>query len=167
MHSAQYWIDRLALGAHPEGGFYRETYRSDRSVSTEGSGGDTGLVRAASTVIYFLLDGDDFSALHRLRSDEIWHFYVGGTLVVHVIAAEGQALEMFLGADPDKNESFQVVVRAGCWFGSRLRESNSFALVGCTVAPGFEFEDFELGKREDLLVQFPQHRELITKLTRE
>jgi predicted cupin superfamily sugar epimerase len=167
MQSARYWIDRLGLVAHPEGGFFRETYRSDRNVSTESSGGDTGLVRAASTVIYFLLNGDDFSALHRLRSDEIWHFYAGGTLVVHVIDAGGQALEMFLGADPDRNESFQAVVRAGCWFGSGLRESDSFALVGCTVAPGFEFEDFELGKREDLLVQFPQHRELITKLTRE
>jgi predicted cupin superfamily sugar epimerase len=167
MHSAQYWIDKLALQPHPEGGFYRENYRSDSRVSTETPPGGAPRVRTASTAIYFLLNEDDFSAFHRLRSDETWHFYVGGTLVVHVIDDAGQTLEMVLGPDPDKNESFQAVVRAGCWFGSRLKEPNSFALVGCTVAPGFEFEDFELGKRGDLLAQFPQHRELITMLTRE
>jgi predicted cupin superfamily sugar epimerase len=167
MHSAQYWIDKLALRPHPEGGFYRETYRSDRRVLIENQPGDTKRARAASTTIYFLLNGDDFSAFHRLRSDETWHFYVGGTLVVHVIDHVGQTLEMVLGPDPDKNESFQAVVRAGCWFGSRPKEPKSFALLGCTVAPGFEFEDFELGKRGDLLTQFPQHRELITMLTRE
>lgn len=166
MHSAQYWIDKLALQPHPEGGFYRETYRSDRRISEEGLLNDLNGPRSASTAIYFLLNGNDFSAFHRLRSDEIWHFYIGGTLIVHVIGEGGHASEIALGSDPDSGDRFQALVKADCWFGSRLRNPSSFALVGCTVAPGFEFEDFGRGIRAHLLTKFPQHRELIMKLTR-
>jgi hypothetical protein len=113
-----------------------------------------------------LLDGDSFSAFHRLRSDEVWHFYVGAALVVHVIDEGGRYSEILLGSDPERGEVLQAVVKAGCWFGSRVRDGESFALVGCTVAPGFEFEDFEMAKREELVQEYPQHRERIERLTR-
>jgi len=102
-----------------------------------------------------------------LRSDEMWHFYAGGTLVVHVIGDDGQHSEILLGSDTEAGEVFQAVVKAGCWFGSCVRDPGAFALVGCTVSPGFDFADFELGKREQLVRLYPQHRELIEGLTRE
>ena len=163
--TAKYWIDRLGLIAHPEGGFYRETYRSAIVMGKEALPPEFGGARDASTAIYFLLSGDDFSALHRLRSDEIWHFYAGGPLILHVIDGAKRS-DHLLGSDPEQGESLQVVVKAGCWFGSRLQQPDSYALVGCTVAPGFDFEDFELGKCADLIRLYPQHQELIERLTR-
>jgi uncharacterized protein len=164
---AKYWIDKLRLMPHPEGGYYRQTYRAelviDRAALPAGFLGN----RAVSTAIYFLLEGKDFSAFHRLRSDEIWHFYIGEALVVHVISESGEYSGIQLGSDPEAGEVFQAVVNAGCWFASRVEDPQSFALVGCTVAPGFDFEDFELGKREELVRFYPQHRELIEWLTRE
>jgi hypothetical protein len=123
--------------------------------------------RAASTAIYFLLRGEEFSAFHRLRSDEVWHFYVGAALVVHVIDEGGRYSEILLGRDPDGGEVLQAVVKAGCWFASRVRDGKGFALVGCTVAPGFEFDDFEMARREELVREYPQHRGVIDRLTRE
>ena len=120
-----------------------------------------------STAIYFLLEGKDFSAFHRLRSDELWHFYAGGSLVVHVIEENGPYSEIQLGSDPEAAEVLQAAVKAGCWFASRLKDSQSFALVGCTVAPGFDFEDFELAKRDELVTRYPEHRQLIHRLTRQ
>jgi uncharacterized protein len=159
-----YWIERLNLTPHPEGGFYRQTYSADLildDLPSQFSGS-----RAASTAIYFLLEGADFSALHRLRSDELWHFYAGRRLSVQVISPEGEYSEILLGSNPEAGESFQAVVTAGCWFGSRLADETSFALVGCTVAPGFDFADFELANRDDLIAMYPQHRRLIAELTR-
>jgi len=119
-----------------------------------------------ATAIYFLLDGENFSAFHRLRSDEMWHFYAGGALVVHVIDEAGGYSEIQLGSDAEAGEVFQAVVKAGCWFGSRVRDPAAFALVGCTVAPGFDFADFELAKRDELVARYPKHREVIERLTR-
>jgi len=164
---AAYWIEKLGLERHPEGGYYRQTYRADLLLAQAALPAEFTGPRAASTAIYFLLDGEDFSAFHRLRSDELWHFYVGGSLVVHVIEKNGQYSETQLGSDPEAGEVFQAVVKAGCWFASRLRDSRSFALVGCTVAPGFDFEDFELAKREELLGRYPQYRQVIQSLTRQ
>jgi hypothetical protein len=159
--NAQYLIDHLGLIAHPEGGFYRVTYTSELTISRDSLPSRFQGDRAASTAIYFLLDGEDFSALHRIPADELWHFYAGSTLIVHVIDPEGNASEILLG------EEFQAVVKAGCWFGARVQDPMGFALVGCTVAPGFDFADFELGKREDLIARYPAHRALIKELTRE
>jgi predicted cupin superfamily sugar epimerase len=122
--------------------------------------------RLVSTAIYFLIAGDNFSAFHRLRSDELWHFYVGGPLAVHVIEPEGCHSELAIGNNLGAGEVLQAVVRANCWFASRVRDPQSFALVGCTVAPGFDFEDFELGKRSELTKLYPHHRKLIEQLTR-
>jgi predicted cupin superfamily sugar epimerase len=115
----------------------------------------------------FCLGGNDFSALHRLRSDEIWHFYTGSGLIVHVIDPAAEYSCIRLGSDAENGEVLQAVVRAGCWFASELADRSSFALVGCTVSPGFDFEDFELGKRLELVRCYPQHRRVIERLTRE
>jgi len=164
---AAYWIEKLGLAAHPEGGYYRQTYRADLILAKESlPDGFTGM-RAVSTAIYFLLQGEEFSAFHRLRSDEVWHFYVGSALVVHVIEEDGRYSEILLGSDPEAGEVLQAVVKAGCWFGSRVRDGRGFALVGCTVAPGFDFEDFEMAKREELVREYPQHWGVIEELTRE
>jgi predicted cupin superfamily sugar epimerase len=158
------WIQHLQLMPHPEGGFYRQTYRSELVLNH--LPGQFPGPRAASTAIYFLLAGNDFSALHRLRSDELWHFYAGSALSVELIPPDGCYSNLLLGNNVQAGESFQAVVKAGCWFGSRLLHPDSFALVGCTVAPGFDFADFELARRNDLISLYPQHRELIARLTR-
>jgi predicted cupin superfamily sugar epimerase len=163
---AKYWIETLGLIAHPEGGYYRETYRSGLSIPRDALPPRFTGPRLVSTAIYFLLDGENFSALHRLQSDEMWHFYAGGALTVHVIAASGSYSELQIGSDTEVGESLQAVVEASSWFASRVRDPESFALVGCTVAPGFDFEDFELGKRSELIKLYPQHRKLIEQLTR-
>jgi predicted cupin superfamily sugar epimerase len=159
--NAQYFIDRLGLSPHPEGGFYRVTYTSELTISKNSLPSRFQGDRSACTAIYFLLDGGDFSALHRIAADELWHFYAGSTLVVDVIDPEGNASELLLG------EEFQAVVQAGCWFGARVQDPMGFALVGCTVAPGFDFADFELAKRAELIRTYPAHRKLIEALTRE
>ncbi len=163
---AQRWIDRLHLELHPEGGFYRQTYRASLTLlgaALPGYSGD----RAASTAIYFLLAGNQFSAFHRLRSDEVWHFYAGSGLVIHVIEPGGNYRQLLLGSNHAAGEQFQAVVPAGCWFGSSLRQPDTFALVGCTVAPAFDFADFEMAKHDELAAQYPQHCNIIERLTRE
>ena len=164
--TAQYWIDKLNLIAHPEGGYYRETYRSEFSIAREALPPEFSGPRLVSTAIYFLLDGKNFSSFHRLRSDELWHFYSGSPITVHVIEPDGGYSEIQLGDDPDAGAVLQAVVKAGRWFASRVRDPRSFALAGCTVAPGFDFADFELGKRAELVRLYPQHRNLIESLTR-
>ena len=161
--SARYWIDHLELSPHPEGGYYRATYKAALTIAPSALPSRFGGDRAASTAIYFLLEGRDFSAFHRLAADEVWHFYAGSSLVVYVIDGEGNASELHLGSEA----GFQGVVKAGCWFASRLKEPVGFALVGCTVAPGFEYEDFEMATRSELIGVYPAHRKLIAELTRE
>lgn len=160
-------IVRLGLKKHPEGGYYRETYRSEELLTAENlperfSGGE----RSFSTAIYFLLAGEDFSALHRIMSDEVWHFYAGGTLAIHVLDQKGQYVRHRLGTACVGEVSFQTVVKAGCWFGASLETPETFALVGCTVSPGFDFRDFELADRGELLRMFPEQEKLIARLTR-
>ena len=165
--NAQHWIERLDLQPHPEGGYYRETYRAPFMLPQSvlpGYRGD----RAASTAIYFLLEENQFSAFHRIRSDEMWHFYAGSALIVHVITPASEYREFLLGSNTERREEFQAVVPAGCWFGSSLRDTSddSYALVGCTVSPGFDFADFEMARRTELLAHYPQHRAIIERLTR-
>lgn len=157
-------ISKLDLKAHPEGGFYRQTYRDDGQV-TGYDGIDLSRPHAASTAIYFLMTEGNFSALHRLKEDEVWHFYEGSSLSVHVIEEDGTHREIRLGSNLDAGDVYQAVVKRGTIFGSCVDEG--YALVGCTVAPGFEFEDFELIPKKELLNGYPNHRTLIEKLTRE
>lgn len=153
-------IRHLQLLPHPEGGYYRETYRSLSTTQTPGG------ERSASTAIYYLLEQGDFSAFHRIKSDECWHFYAGQTLLIHVIVANGDYSCIRLGNMLEQNEQLQFVVPAGAWFASEPALDTTFALVGCTVAPGFDFADFEMGDREQLLEKFPQHTEVISRLCR-
>lgn len=121
--------------------------------------------RNASTAIYFMLKHGQFSALHKIASDELWHFYDGDTLHIYEITPEAGLKTHVLGKNLEKGEVFQCVVKAGSWFGSRCEVENGFSLVGCTVAPGFDFNDFVLADRVMLLKEFPQYQELIRELT--
>ena len=164
--NAAYWIEKLALTAHVEGGAFREVYRSELNLPKtilplffQGS-------RSASTSIYFLLAAGQFSAFHRIASDELWHFYYGDPLHVYEIGHNGRLHTHVLGSDPEKGEAFQTVVKAGSWFASAPAPGSEYALVGCTVAPGFDFADFELANREALSGQYQEHADLISKYTR-
>jgi hypothetical protein len=160
------WIAALRLLAHPEGGFYRETYRSAETIDAPHLPPRFGGRRAHATAIYFLLPGDQISALHRIKSDEIWHFYAGSAVTLTLIHPDGKLEERRLGQHLSPEESFQAIVPAGCWYGAAVDDRRSWALLGGTVAPGFDFADFELADRATLLAAFPQHSEVIVRLTR-
>jgi len=164
--SASYWIDTLKLTKHIEGGFYRQTYSAVDMIPRQALPSRFNGNRPASTAIYFLLESGQFSALHRIAADEVWHFYYGDGLLVYEIRPDGQLLEHKLGNDAANGFSFQCVVKAGSWFGAILQGGGNYALVGCTVAPGFDFDDFELADREGLCAVYPQHESLIHQLTR-
>jgi predicted cupin superfamily sugar epimerase len=156
-------IRQLDLGPHPEGGFYRETYRSGERVARA----EAGVERCASTAIYYLLCDGAYSAWHRIRSDELWHFHAGAPLHVHVLDQRGGLTTHRLGnALESADVLFQAVVPAGCWFAAECAEQGGFALVGCTVAPGFEFSDFELADAAALGARCPEHTDLIERLAR-
>ena len=165
MQTADYWIEKLGLEEHPEGGFFKETYKSDESVPQNAIPGRFKGSRFFSTGIYFLLKKGVFSSFHKIKSDEMWHFYEGYSLQIVYINLSHELVTIKLGRDFDNGEVLQAVVPANCWFGSFLPEGSSYALVGCTVSPGFDFEDFEMASRTDLLAQYPQYHEIIQHLT--
>lgn len=156
-------VARLNMQPHPEGGYYSETYRAVdqvRRVSDDA-------LRASSTAIYYLLSDGAWSAWHRIASDEVWHFYAGAPLNVYVLGDDGRLVIHTLGnALTHPQCSYQAVVPAGCWFAAGLENPDSYALVGCTVAPGFEFAEFELADTAQLLTAYPQHAETIRLLAR-
>lgn len=165
MKDATYWITRLNLMSHPEGGFYKETYRSKEIIAKEALPERFSGDRVFSTSIYFLLDNDNFSAFHRIKQDEIWHFYDGSSLTIHVIDMTGIYTALKLGRDIDANENLQVLVEAGCFFAAEVNVISSFSLVGCTVAPGFDFADFEMPSKSELLAKFPVHENVIKRFS--
>ncbi|HYE53399.1 MAG TPA: cupin domain-containing protein [Chitinophagaceae bacterium] len=156
--NASYYIDHLALLPHPEGGYYKQTYQSPLIVEPPAGS------RPVSTAIFYLLEQGDFSAFHTLKSDECWHFYAGSTLLIHIIEPNGNYYCTSLGNQ--KDEQLQFIVPAGVWFSAEPAPSTSFALVGCTVAPGFVYEDFAMARMGQLLEMFPQHSGLIRRLCR-
>lgn len=159
MKTAEEWVRELELLPHPEGGFYREVYRSDEMVAGEGLPGRYGAGRCLGTSIYYLLRRGEVSRLHRLKSDEIWYWHAGGGAVVHVIREDGRygARRIGEGGVP------QVIIPRGCWFGATV-EAGEYVLVGCAVFPGFEFADFEIGKREEMVRRYPGLRGVIERL---
>lgn len=163
---AAYWIKKLQLETHIEGGSYSQTYMADTIIPQYRLPPAFNGPRAVSTAIYFLLEKGQFSAMHRIASDELWHFYYGDPLVVYDIDTEGRLTEHLLGNNPENNESFQCLVKGGHWFGARIKEGGDYSLVGCTVSPGFNFDDFELAQREELIRQYPQQEAIIRALTR-
>ena len=157
------------LGLEPlpeEGGFFRETYRSDVQLSSECLGGVYTGERSAATAIYYLLTPDSFSAVHRLRSDEVFHFYVGDPVAMLQLHPDGAVEHVVIGADFRAGQRPQVVVPSGTWQGAALVDGGRFALLGTTVAPAFEFEDFELGRRAELIGRYPGAAAAIERLTR-
>ncbi|MES2515641.1 MAG: cupin domain-containing protein [Bacteroidota bacterium] len=165
MATADYYIRKLELVSHVEGGAFHETYRSDMLISQKHLSGDFAGDRNASTAIYFLLKYGQISALHKIASDELWHFYDGDALCIYELTIDGELKKHLLGKDLENGESFQVLIKAGSWFGSRCEVENGYSLVGCTVAPGFDFNDFLLAKRTELLESYPKYANLITELT--
>ncbi|MBN2144720.1 MAG: cupin domain-containing protein [Candidatus Aureabacteria bacterium] len=166
MNHSRYWIEKLNLQPHPEGGYFREVYRSGETIPKvclpERFSGD----RVFSTSIYFLLERDQFSAFHRIKQDELWHFYDGASLTIHIIDPDGSYHAEKLGRNPDEGEVPFAVVKAGAFFAAEVNDKTSFTLAGCTVAPGFEFADFEMPEGKVLLEQFPKYEEIIRKFSK-
>ena len=164
-YSARFWIDHLQLTHHIEGGSFREVYRSSLMTESPALPAVFKGQRNFCTSIYFLLEQNQFSAFHKIQSDETWHYYTGDSLLIYEIN-EGILLTHRLGKNPVKGESFHCVIKAGNWFASVVEEGGSYALAGCTVSPGFDFTDFELADRTALSNQYPQYSSLIHQLTR-
>lgn len=163
--TADFWIKTFELKPHPEGGYYRETYRSLESFSADALPSRYIGPRCFGTAIYFLIKSNECSKMHCLKSDEIWHFYFGSPVTLHLIYENGEYVCFKLGSSPKEQELFQVVIPSGTWFGATVDCPEAYALMGCTVAPGFDFSDFEMGERQQLLLKFPQHRALIDRLS--
>lgn len=159
-------IEHLQLQPHPEGGWYREVYRSDEIVPMASLPLRYKEPHTFSTSIYFMLEKGDFSAFHRISSDETWHFYMGSPLAIYIINQQGEFTKAILGKDFNEGQVLQFTVKRNCWFAADISNGGIFALVGCTVSPGFEFSDFELGQREQLIEVYPSHSVLIGKYTR-
>jgi hypothetical protein len=160
------WKEALGLLAHPEGGFYRQAYRSGEKVDTVGLPSRFAGSRVFSTAIYFLLESGDFSAFHRIKQDEVWFFHAGAGILIHQIDKQGGYAKIHLGVNLNNGETPQAVVPAGYLFAASVPCPDRYALVGCSVAPGFEFDDFEMPSRRQLVSQYPEHREIIEQLTR-
>jgi len=164
MHlKAKQYIKQLDLKKHPEGGYFKEVYRSGEIILPEHLPNRYKKFRNFSTSIYFLLEGKQFSSFHRLQSDELWHFYDGSSVIVYIIDKKGNLSVKKLGKGKDCN--FQLTILMGNWFAAEVENKKSFSLFGCTVSPGFEFNDFEPGKRNSLIKDFPQHGTLVKRLT--
>ena len=162
---ANFWIAHLGLNKHPEGGWFKEVFRSDEILSKKSLPARYTSFRAISTSIYYLLKGDEHSSFHRLKSDEIWHFYGGAPVNVYIISPLGKLTINSCGPFAEEGNVFQLLIPKGSWFAAKVTDLSSYTLLGCTVAPGFDFEDFELGKREELIKRFPQHTEVIKMFT--
>jgi len=146
--NAKQLIEKLKLQAHPEGGFYRETYRSKEQISTT-----NGTIRNVSTAIYYLLENEDKSHFHRIKSDESWFFHQGETLEI-VSLQDGQLQTIWLGNNIEQGEVPQATIPANTWFACKIKKAVGYSLVSCTVAPGFDFADFEMANKNELLVEY-------------
>jgi uncharacterized protein len=165
MRTAREWIETLHLVPHLEGGFFGETYRSEQTLTLAPDGTRSEKVRALCSAIYFLLEAPTFSHLHRLKSDELWHFHDGSTLMVHSITPDGKYKRDLLGADPSRAQFPHLLVKKGTWIGAVVADDHGYSLVSCVVVPAFEYSGFELGSRQKLIRQYPQHEALIRMLT--
>lgn len=163
LSTSRHWIEKLGLSKHPEGGWFKETYRSEELMFPDPAYFQQNTRRNICTSIYYLLEGYDFSAFHRIKSDEIWHYYTGTSAIEVLWIDHGQLRRFVLGVN--ENDAFQVVVPKQTWFAARLLNKNGFALVGCTVAPGFHFDDFEMADQK-LLTEYPELEADISDLIR-
>lgn len=164
--TAAYWVEQLDLKAHPEGGYFKRIYHSKDSIAPECLPARYDGYRYYGTSIYHLLTTDIFSSFHKLHSDEIWHYYRGKPVTIHVLDSTGNYEKLKLGPDITEGQYFQQVVPSGHWFAAEVNADSGFSLVGATVAPGFDYNDFILEHRDSLLQAFPQHDSLIKAFTR-
>lgn len=164
MHTADYFIKNLNMIQHPEGGFYKEIYASEENITSKELKVDFEDSRILWTSIYFLLRDGEVSNFHRLKSDEMWYYHSGSPLTIYMISPEGEFSTEQLGLNIENGEKPQVLVPKNYIFGSAMNHEG-YALVGCMVSPGFEFRDFELFKRSELMEKYPQHQQIIHKLT--
>lgn len=161
MNSTTEIIEKLNLTKHPEGGYYSETYRSSSGYSEI----NESTPRAFSSCIYYLLESGDKSMFHRIKQDEMWHFYAGSNLEIHTISADGEYTKSIIG-NSEGIFNFQKMILANTWMAATPIDADSFTLIGCTVAPAFEFRDFELAVRESLLGEFPNLTDVINQFTK-
>ncbi|ASN05878.1 cupin domain-containing protein [Virgibacillus necropolis] len=166
-HDPQYYVSKLELVPHPEGGYYKRTFESGERTSDQELKVNFAGKRKLYTSIYFLLRSHDVSHFHRLKSDELWYYHAGSPLTIHIIDENGKYKEIKLGLNFDKGEVPQALVSKNSIFGSSVMDGDTFSLVGCMVSPGFEFQDFELFTQRDLLLKYPQHKDIIMKLAYE
>ncbi|GAA0076102.1 cupin domain-containing protein [Clostridium sp. CTA-5] len=165
MYTSDYFIEKLDMISHPEGGFYKQSFISEENISARGLNVESEESKKVWTSIYFLLRDGEVSNFHRLKSDEMWYYHSGSSLTIYMITPEGKLITEELGLNIEKGEKPQVLVPKGYIFGSAMN-NEGYALVGCMVSPGFEFKDFELFERNYLLDKYPNHKEVILKLTR-
>ncbi|MAZ93405.1 MAG: cupin domain-containing protein [Bacteroidales bacterium] len=163
MNKSKYWINKLGLLPHPEGGYYKETHRSIINADSNCLPKNFKGSRSFSTAIYFMLEKVDISVFHKIKSDEIWHFHDGDPLVIYVIENNGKITELNLGISDLENIFPQVTVPANSWFAAKSK--GEYTLVSCTVSPGFDFNDFEMADKEYLLEKYPEHSTLISSFT--
>ncbi|GGA76124.1 cupin domain-containing protein [Ornithinibacillus halotolerans] len=163
-NNPQFYISRLGLAPHPEGGYFKRTFHSSENISDSELTVNFDEKRKLYTSIYFLLTSKDISHFHRLKSDELWYFHAGSPLTIHTIDESGNYNEYKLGLKLDNGEVPQVLVPKNTIFGSSVMEEDTFSLVGCMVSPGFEFIDFELFTQSELLKDYPQHEDIIKKM---
>ena len=159
MSDIQRLVDQLQLQPHIEGGFYRETYRSKESINNA-----QGQIRHLSTLIYFLLPSGRYSKFHKIASDEIWLYQQGAPVAIHLLLEDGTHKIEVLGQDINNGEQLQVIIPAGTLFGAEVVGENTFALSACMVSPGFDFADFQLMEKDELIEMFPQHTSIINHI---
>jgi hypothetical protein len=165
LKSPESYLRAFQMQSHPEGGYFKETWRSEGEIGGEALPPIYGGPRSYGTSILYMLIGKDVSKVHRLRSDEVWYFHTGSPLRLHILLPDGEYQSILLGLDPDQGHHFQAVVPAGSWFGAEVAERGSYSLVGCAMAPGFDFKDWELGDCTQLARQYPMHREWLMQLS--
>jgi hypothetical protein len=165
--TAEYFIEKLELQEHIEGGYFKEVYRCADTVNSDFVSADYEDPRALATTIYFLLKSGQTSKFHRLRFDEIWFYHYGSPIRIHMIDPEGKYSSHVLGLDVDKNQSPQILIPANTLFGAEPMESNSFGLVSCMVTPGFDFRDFELFSTDALCARHPDFIDVIRRINKE
>jgi predicted cupin superfamily sugar epimerase len=163
---ADQWKQALGLLVPSKSGFHRQTYRSGEEVDTGGLPSRFAGSRVFSTAIYFLLESGEFFAFHRIKQDEVWFFHTGVGIVIHQIDEQGKYAKVYLGVNLNNGETPQTVVPAGYLFAVSVPCPERYPLVGCNVAPGFEFDDFEMPSRRQLVARYPEHRGIIGQLTR-
>jgi uncharacterized protein len=165
MKNAEFWIQNLDLMPHSEGGFYRELYRSSIEIDAGGLPKSFKDSRRLCTSIYYLLRSGEKSKLHRLKSDELWYYHIGSALKIIMIDHEGNKHTKLLGPNFDKAEHFNILIPAGTIFGAEVTDKDSYSLFSCLVSPGFEYADFEMFDKDDLVQAYPKHTEIIEKYT--